>query len=104
MAQRGRNARPHLRAGAGGGILMADRRTLELIERSAWIAIYAGMVAVILGLVSGSVHLIAGWSLGLLGAIAVAAGIALIVVRSRLGETSPPGAQSSPASQESSKT
>jgi hypothetical protein len=73
---------------------MAQRRTLEWIERSAWICIYAGLLAVILGIVSGGVHVVAGWSLGVAGGLATAAGVVLIVVRSRLAETPPRGAQS----------
>jgi hypothetical protein len=78
---------------------MASARALAWVERAAWICIYAGSFSIVLGIVSGEVHVIAGWSLGVLGAIAVAAGIVLIVVRSRLTETpesAPDGAQSSP--------
>ena len=74
---------------------MASARALAWVERLAWIAIYGGLIAIILGIVSGGVHLIAGWSLGVLGAIAVAAGIVLIIVRSRMAEAPAPGAQSS---------
>jgi hypothetical protein len=73
---------------------MASARTLAWVERLAWICIYAGLFAVILGIVSGEVHVIAGWSLGVVGGVAVAAGIVLIIVRSRLAEAPPPGAQS----------
>lgn len=74
---------------------MASARTLAWIERLAWICIYGGLFAVILGIVSGEVHVIAGWSLGVVGGAAVAAGIVLIIVRSRLTENPPTGAQSS---------
>jgi len=74
---------------------MASARTLAWVERLAWIAIYGGLIAIILGFVSGGVHLIAGWSLGVLGAMAVAAGIVLIIVRSRMSEAPASGAQSS---------
>ena len=73
---------------------MAELRTLERIERWAWVAIYAGIFAIILGVVTGGVHLVAGWSLGAIGAAAIATGVVLIVLRSRLGETPAPGAQS----------
>ena len=75
---------------------MASAKALAWVERLAWIFIYAGSFSIVLGIVSGEVHVIAGWSLGVLGAVAVAAGIVLIVVRSRLTETEPTGAQSSP--------
>ena len=47
-----------------------------------------------IGIATGNAHLVAGWSLGVLGGIAVAGGVVLIVVRSRLRETPPGGAQS----------
>ena len=79
---------------------MAQHKTIIWIDRLAWTAIYAGCFALILGIVSGGVHVIAGWSLGVLGGIAIAAGVVLIIVRSRLSETPPPGAQSPTASQQ----
>lgn len=78
---------------------MASAKTLTSIERFAWIAIYGGLFALILGIVSGPVHTVTGWSLGVLGCVAVIAGIVLIVVRSRLTETAPTGAQSPNAQQ-----
>jgi len=78
---------------------MASAKARALVERLAWIAIYAGIFIIILGVVSGGVHVIAGWSLGVLGSIALAAGIVLIVVRSRMSEAPPTGAQSTPPSQ-----
>ncbi|TFZ00915.1 hypothetical protein EZ313_21015 [Ramlibacter henchirensis] len=74
---------------------MASARALAWVERLVWLLIYGGLFAVILGLATGGAHLIAGWSLGVLGGIAVAAGVVLIWVRSRLRETPPGGAQSS---------
>jgi hypothetical protein len=73
---------------------MASHRTLAWIERFAWIGIYAGLFAIVLGIVSGEVHVIAGWSLGVVGGMALVAGIVLIIVRSRLTENPPPAAQS----------
>jgi len=73
---------------------MASAKALAWIERLAWIAIYAGCFAIILGIVSGGVHVVAGWSLGVVGGVAVIAGVVLIVVRSRLSETPESGAQS----------
>jgi hypothetical protein len=75
---------------------MASAKALAWIERLAWIYIYGGLFAIVLGLVSGEVHVIAGWSLGVVGGISTIAGIVLIIVRSRLTETPPGGAQSSP--------
>jgi hypothetical protein len=78
---------------------MASAKTVAWIEALAWIALYAGLFAIVLGIVTGGVHVIAGWSLGVLGAISVAAGIVLIIVRSRLPAEPPGGAQSSSPSQ-----
>ena len=78
---------------------MASAKTLALIERLAWIYIYGGLFAIVLAIATGGVHVVAGWSLGVVGAIVVAAGVVLIVVRSRLHETPAPGAQSPEATQ-----
>ena len=75
---------------------MASERARAWVERLAWIAIYGGIFAIILGVVSGEVHVIAGWSLGVLGGVAVVAGVVLIIVRSRMAETPTTGAQSNP--------
>jgi hypothetical protein len=80
--------------------VIASDKAVMWIDRLIWIAIYAGCFAIVLGFVTGGVHVAAGWSLGVLGAIVVAAGIVLIVVRSRISETPEPGAQSSSPSQE----
>lgn len=74
---------------------MASARALAWLERLIWLLIYGGLFGVVLGIATGGAHLVAGWSLGVLGGIAVAAGIVLIWVRSRLRLTPPGGAQSS---------
>ena len=74
---------------------MTSPKALARLDAMTWTLIYGGLFAIVLGIVTGSVHLVAGWSLGVLGALAVVAGIVLIVVRSRLQEGPPPGAQSS---------
>ena len=68
---------------------------LAWLERLIWILIYGGLFGIILGIVTHGAHLVAGWSLGVLGGMAVAAGVVLIWVRSRIRETPPGGAQSS---------
>lgn len=68
---------------------------LAWLERLIWILIYGGLFGVVLGIATHGAHLVAGWSLGVLGGIAVAAGVVLIWVRSRIRETPPGGAQSS---------
>ena len=77
---------------------MASRRTLAWIDSLAWVALYGGLFAIVLGIATGGGHVVAGWSLGVLGAAGVIAGIVLIFVRSRLSEP-PPDAQSSSSRQ-----
>ncbi|MBA2960784.1 MULTISPECIES: hypothetical protein [Ramlibacter] len=74
---------------------MASARTLAWIDRLIWMLIYGGLFGVVLGVATHGAHVVAGWSLGVLGGIATAAGLVLIGVRSRLGEPPPGGAQSS---------
>jgi uncharacterized membrane protein HdeD (DUF308 family) len=74
---------------------MASPRTLARLDAATWTLIYGGLFGIVLGIVTGGAHLVAGWSLGVLGAIAVVAGIVLIIVRSRLRDTPTPSAQSS---------
>lgn len=75
---------------------MASKRTLARLDAAAWTLIYGGLFAVVLGIATRDGHLVAGWSLGVLGGIAATAGVVLIVVRSRLREDAAPGAQSTP--------
>jgi hypothetical protein len=74
---------------------MASARTLAWIDALAWVLIYGGLFAIVLGIATHGVHEVAGWSLGVLGGVATAAGVVLIGVRSRLREASASGAQSS---------
>ena len=71
---------------------MATQRTLARLDALAWILIYGGLFALVLGIASHDQTVIGGWSLSVLGTIAAIAGVVLIVVRARLGE--PAGAQS----------
>jgi vacuolar-type H+-ATPase subunit I/STV1 len=73
---------------------MASARTLARIDALAWMLIYGGLFALVLGVASHDETAIGGWSLSVLGTMAAIAGVVLIVVRSRLRETPPPGAQS----------
>ena len=72
---------------------MASPRTLARIETAVWVLIYGGLFLVVLGIASHGDAAIAGWSLGVVGSIAVVAGVVLIYVRSRL-VAAPAGAQS----------
>jgi hypothetical protein len=71
---------------------MASARTVAWVERLAWICIYGGLFAVVLGIVIRASAPATGWSLLITGTVAVAAGVVLILVRSRLSQS--PGAQS----------
>ena len=73
---------------------MPSARTLARLDALTWTLIYAGLFSILSGIVTGGVHLVAGWSLGVLGGVAVVACIVLIIVRSRLRGTAAPGAQS----------
>jgi vacuolar-type H+-ATPase subunit I/STV1 len=63
---------------------MASARAIAWIERLAWIVIYAGLFAVVIGLATLGRHLAAGWSMIGTGAVLTLAGVVLIGVRSRL--------------------
>jgi len=78
---------------AGGGVLKASARTLARLDAIAWILIYAGLFALVLGIASHGHTVVGGWSLSVLGVVAAVAGVVLIIVRARL--TAPrDGAQS----------
>ncbi len=63
---------------------MPTARTLAWLDAAVWVLIYGGCITLILGVATGDAHRVAGWSLGVLGGIAIAAGVVLIAVRSRL--------------------
>ena len=73
---------------------MASPRVLARLDALAWILIYGGLFALVLGIASHDEAVIAGWSLSVLGIVAAIAGVVLIVVRSRLREPPASGAQS----------
>lgn len=60
------------------------------VETLAWVLIYGGLLVASLGLFVQRAHDPLGWSLVVLGGLAAAAGVVLIVVRSRM--TDPPAA------------
>jgi hypothetical protein len=68
---------------------MASPRTLARIDTLAWVLIYGGLFSLVLGIASHDETAIGGWSLSVLGMLAAAAGIVLIVVRARLKEDRP---------------
>jgi hypothetical protein len=66
---------------------MASPRALAWVERVAWLLIYGGLFALVLGLATRVRDAVIGWSLILGGAFAAVGGVALIWVRSRLRQT-----------------
>lgn len=67
---------------------MASPRALAWLDRVTWILVYGGLLTLVLGIATGGSRRIAGWSLGMLGGAAAAAGLVLIWVRSRLHDPS----------------
>ena len=63
---------------------MPSQRALGRLDALAWILIYGGLLALVLGIASHDETVIGGWSLSVLGSIAAVAGVVLIVVRARL--------------------
>ena len=72
---------------------MATPRALARLDNLIWALIFGGLFTLVLGIASHDETRIGGWSLSVLGALATAAGVVLVFVRSRLQETAP-GAQS----------
>ena len=68
---------------------MASRTAIKRLDVLIWVLIFGGLLTLSLGLASHSSHVIAGWSLTAGGAIAAAAGVVLIWVRSRMSEDTP---------------
>lgn len=63
---------------------MASAGTLAWIDRLVWTLIYGGLFTLILGLAALPAHAVASWSLIVVGAVLVVAGVVLIWVRARL--------------------
>jgi len=54
------------------------------LEKWIWLLIYGGLFAFVLGFATARIDAVLGWSIATPGAIAVAVGVVLIYVRSRL--------------------
>lgn len=67
---------------------MAAERLLARLDALAWILIYGGLFALVLGIASHDETKIGGWSLSVLGTMAAVAGVVLIIVRARLSQKS----------------
>jgi hypothetical protein len=74
---------------------MPTATTLARLDALIWTLIFGGLLVLVLGIASHDEAAIAGWSLSVLGGLAAAVGVVLIVVRSRLPEPPKAGAQSS---------
>lgn len=64
--------------------MAANERTLARLDKIAWLLIYGGLFALILGIASHGHTRIGGWSLSVIGSVAAVAGVVLIVVRARM--------------------
>jgi len=62
---------------------MKTQRTLDRLDTSAWVLIYGGLFALVLGIASHRHTTVGAWSLSVLGVIAAVAGVVLIVIRAR---------------------
>jgi hypothetical protein len=69
---------------------MPKSRTLARLDATAWTLIYGGLFALVLGIASREETTVGGWSLGVLGALAVVVGVVLIVIRARITPSEPP--------------
>jgi hypothetical protein len=65
---------------------MAGMRTLARLDVLAWVLIYGGLLALVLGIASHEETVVGGWSLSVLGVFAAISGVILILVRSRMKE------------------
>ena len=75
---------------------MTSARTLARLDTLMWGLIFGGLFVLSLGIASHDEAAVAGWSLGIVGALAAAAGVILIFVRARLTESGADSAQSHP--------
>lgn len=64
-------------------------KPFERLEKWTWIAIYAGIFLMILGIATGRIDAAMGWLLAAPGVVLAVVGIVLIYVRSRLTEKKP---------------
>ena len=71
-------------------------RAIAWLDRLIWALVYAGLFAVVFGIVLAPRDVVAGWSLGVIGAVVAAAGFVLVWVRSRIPDTPEGGAKSPP--------
>ncbi len=60
-----------------------DAHTHRWLEFSVWTLIYGGLLLLIVGVATGDLSTVWGWSLAAIGTSATAAGVVLIYIRSR---------------------
>lgn len=63
---------------------MAAPQTLQRLQTLIWVLIYGGLLTLVLGIATSRTDGALGWTLGVAGGIAAAAGVVLIAVRARL--------------------
>jgi len=63
---------------------MASKQALQRIQQAVWVAIYGGLMAILTAQILRTAHPAWLWPLTLLGLLAVAIGVALVLWRARL--------------------
>jgi O-antigen/teichoic acid export membrane protein len=69
---------------------MTSPRTILWVERLAWISLYVGLFALVIGYVTQRQAQATGVAMMVLGSAAAVAGVLLILLRSRMREPAPP--------------
>jgi VIT1/CCC1 family predicted Fe2+/Mn2+ transporter len=62
---------------------MTAPQTLQRLQTLIWVLIYGGLLTLVLGIATARSDGAVGWTLGVVGGLAAAAGVVLIAVRAR---------------------
>ena len=68
---------------------MASPQLLRRMHPLIWVLIYGGLITLVLGIATARTDDTLGWSLGVVGGVVTAVGVALIAVRTRLRPDAP---------------
>jgi hypothetical protein len=79
---------------------LTNPQTLARMDKLTWILIFVGLFVLALGIASHRETPAGGWTLSVMGAIAMAIGVVLVYLRSRIPEAPAPGAQSTSPTEE----